>query len=95
MGVMMDAKQYRVLFAAQAVRDSLLERYQQRAAVLETAHRTDRDHLALLERKGSKQEADLAKLQTQLSSQNHKGKLLTTLGVIVGAATTYILVRKR
>ena len=90
---MIEARQYTMLYDAQRLRDSLNHTFQDRILVLENAQRTDADHRNLLERKTTGQEADLVKLRAQLSGQ--KAKLLTTLGVVVGAATTYILVGKR
>lgn len=92
---MIEAGQYRMLFDAQVVRDSLVSAYEHRIMVLEDDRRTNIDHLGLMERKATEQEADLVKLRSQLSSQKSAGNVLTTLGVVVGAATAYILVRKR
>lgn len=93
-GVMMEARQYRMLYGAQSMRDSLINAYQHRITVLEDGHRTDTAHLALMENKTTSQQADLGKLRSQLSDLKTKGKLLATLGLIVGAATTYVLVKK-
>lgn len=92
---MVESRQYRMLYDAQSIRDSLIIAYQHRITVLEDGHRTDTAHLALMENKTASQQADLGKLRSEVSGLKSKGKLLATLGLIVGAATTYVLVKKR
>jgi hypothetical protein len=92
-GVMIERGQYEVLYKVQALKDSAIAAYHDRATILNTIHTADRAEISRLESQKRQYDVQLQDLSVKLATTEKRAKTLAVVGVVVGTLTTFLLTR--
>lgn len=90
---MIERGQYEVLYKVQALKDSAIAAYHDRATILNTIHTADRAEISRLESQKRQYDVQLQDLSVKLATTEKRAKTLAVVGVVVGALTTFLLTR--